>query len=176
MLISPDSLRDASNAFLTEKADIYLNELAKIANKEAAFIIDCMPDNYLYLGLINILFPDSMIIHCTRHPMDLCLANYFHYYGDQHPYTHHLVTIGKYYLQYAKLMSYWQSIGIENRIEVKYEDLVQNTDIILQQLYEDLNLSATESHTHPRIFQNEVDRWKLYQHYLQPLTEVLYNA
>ena len=93
-------------------------------------------------------------------------------------YTHHL----GYYrqilsAQYAKLMSYWQStLVLKNRIEVKYEDLVQNMKLPCNNLYEDLSLTVPAAQSHIHLYQNEIERWKSYQHFLQPLIEVLYDA
>ncbi len=169
-------LASQSNEDLIKCASDYGDNLKSIALKPAPLIIDVMPDNYLYLGLINILFPDSTIIHCTRHPMDLCLANYFRFHGKQNAYAHHLVSLGHYYQHYAKLMSYWQSIGIENRIEIKYEDLIEEPKQTLEKLFAGLSLTLSKDYPFPHYYPYEIERWKKYQHYLKPLVDVLYDA
>jgi len=43
----------------------------------AAQVTDKRPDNFLYLGLIKMLFPRARIIHTTRDPLDVCLSIFF---------------------------------------------------------------------------------------------------
>ncbi|MBS0287115.1 MAG: sulfotransferase [Proteobacteria bacterium] len=176
IVVNEDLFLKADSETLQAYVNKYLDEISKLALKNAPIVCDNMPDNYLYVGLIAVLFPDSPIIHCTRHPMDLCLANYFHFHGNENTYSHHLVTLGKYYQHYAKLMSYWQSIGVKNRLEVKYEALIDKPGETLKLLFEALNLPPIEPHLVPRYYPYELDRWKKYQHYLQPLIEILYNT
>ena len=37
-------------------------------------VVDKMPDNYLYLGLLSILFPRATLIHVRRDPRDIALS------------------------------------------------------------------------------------------------------
>ena len=73
-------------------------------------------------------------------------------------------------------MGYWQSIGIDNRIEVRYEDLVQTPKETLTELFEFLELPfETDTFPIPSFHTHEVGRWQKYQPYLHPLIEVLYQ-
>ena len=40
-------------------------------------VVDKMPANFLYAGLIHAAFPQARIIHMQRHPIDTCLSIYF---------------------------------------------------------------------------------------------------
>ena len=40
-------------------------------------VIDKMPANFLYAGLIHATFPRARIIHMQRDPLDTCLSIYF---------------------------------------------------------------------------------------------------
>lgn len=173
MITDPDLLLNANSATLKQIANNYLETVAKLA-PNFQLVCDAAPDNFFILGLIAILFPKAPIIHCTRHPMDLCLANYFHD-GKENRYAHHLTTLGRYYQHYAKLMSYWQSIGIANRIEVKYEELIENPTQTIKVLFQALHIDNPNPSL-PRLHSDEIDRWKKYQHFLQPLIEVLYET
>ena len=55
----------------------YLAILQREARPGAARVIDKNPLNFRNLGLIARLFPQARIIHCTRHPLDTGLSNYF---------------------------------------------------------------------------------------------------
>ncbi len=174
ILANPQILLNSTPKALQALANDYLLSMHKLAPNSAQ-ICDVMTDNYYALGLIAILFPQASIVHCTRHPIDLCLANYFYYHHDN-GYSHHLVTLGKYYQHYAKLMSYWQSINAGKTIEVKYEDLVQNPKTTVDALCYSLSLKPAQQFNALKFYTYEIERWKKYQHFLQPLIEVLYQS
>jgi len=81
-------------------ASDYLSVLKRISDM-ALHVTDKMPHNFLYLGLINTLFPNAKIIHCMRHPLDTCLSCYFqHFAGSTMPCSYDLINMGRYYNHY----------------------------------------------------------------------------
>ena len=40
------------------------------------YITDKAPLNFMWIGFIKILFPNSKIIHCKRNPHDNCVSLY----------------------------------------------------------------------------------------------------
>lgn len=172
----PALMEELTNDDLRKIANDYIAGMSKLALKEAPFFCDIMPNNHLFLGVIAILFPQAKIIHCTRHPLDLCLASYTLHHAIPRGYAHDLAMLGRYYQHYANLMGYWQSIGIDNRIEVKYEELVQTPKKTLTEVFEFLELPfETDTFPIPSFHTHEVGRWQKYQPYLHPLIEVLYQ-
>ncbi len=53
----------------------YLETLQR-GREEVDRIVDKMPANFMYLGLIDSLFPNATIIHAIRHPLDNCISCY----------------------------------------------------------------------------------------------------
>ena len=53
----------------------YLAETVKLA-PSAERIVDKMPANFLYIGLIHLALPGARIIHIRRDPLDTCLSCY----------------------------------------------------------------------------------------------------
>ena len=93
-------------AALDAAAARYLAELHALA-PEAARIVDKMPGNALYLGLIATMLPGARIIHCVRDPRDTGFSIFtYRFYGD-HPYAHDLADLGWYMGQHARLMAHW---------------------------------------------------------------------
>jgi tetratricopeptide (TPR) repeat protein len=88
-------------------------------------VIDAFSQNFLYLGIIALLFPMARVIHCVRDPLDTCLACYFQEGGDDHPYARSLTDLGAYYRQYQGLMIHWGEVLDIPILEVRYEDLVR---------------------------------------------------
>lgn len=178
-LTYPEGIKELNNDVLQEMAYYYINELSKIAGKEAIWFCDIMPTNYLLLGLIAILFPAAKIVHCTRHPLDLCLMSYFEYCENDKDFAfpHDLEKIARYYQQYAKLMGYWRGIGIDNKIEVKYESFANSPKKTLSHLFEFLGVSFDhKSMQLPAFDMRSIGRWEKYQPFLQPAIDVLYPS
>ncbi|MBI3188732.1 MAG: sulfotransferase [Gammaproteobacteria bacterium] len=101
---------------------------------EARRIVDKMPDNFLHLGLINVLFPNATIIHSIRNPLDTCLSCYFQAFLF-HPWSCDLKWIANRYRFYRKAMDHWKNILPEGKIiDAHYEQLVEHTDTRTREL------------------------------------------
>lgn len=170
--------------------DKYLN-LIRLLDKDALHISDKMPNNFLNIGLIKIVFPNAKIIHLQRNALDVCLSGFerlFHL-GQRHSYN--LAEQGKNYREYARVMEHWRSVLPENAFfEIKYEDLIEDTEMYARQLihycglewdaaclafYDTKRRVKTASITQVRqpIYKTSVEKWRRYEKYLGPLREAL---
>lgn len=172
-------------------AQMHLEKLAIYADN-APHVIDKMPHNFMQLGLIDILFPGSRIVHCTRNPMDTCLSIYFQSFNDHHPYANSLEDLGSYYREYERLMAHWHSVLRIPILDIQYENLVENTSDLTHELldfcelewadqclrfYDSNRQVKTPSYDQVRrpIYKNSVSRWKNYESDLAPLVNALSN-
>src|SRR5690606_7730402 len=57
---------------------------------DAERIVDEMPGNYLYLGLIHLTLPNARIVHMMRDPLDNCMACFSKLFATGHPYSYDL--------------------------------------------------------------------------------------
>ena len=170
-------------------AQRYLEHL-KTLSPDAARVTDKMPTNFLHLGLINILFPEARVIHCMRDPLDTCLSCYFQNFGPWDSYTQDLRSLGVFYREYLRLMAHWKAVLDIPILDVQYEELVADQEVISRKMIEFCGLEwdenclrffeskrtvATASHDQVRqpIYQRSVGRWKNYEAYLEPLKESL---
>lgn len=148
-----------------------------------------MPNNFLNLGLIALLFPHARIIHCRRNPLDVCLSCYFQDFNSQ-PFSNDLADIGRYYNLYERLMDHWRTNLPVDILDVSYEDLVADTEEVSRKMinfcklpWDDnvLAFHATERHVRTAsnwqvrqpIYDRSVQRWRKYEQYLGPLKEIL---
>ena len=53
---------------------MHLGRLAPIDGSESQRIVDKMPENYLFLGLLCVLFPRASFIHCRRDLRDVAVS------------------------------------------------------------------------------------------------------
>ena len=189
----PKSIAKLTTAMAKELADEFETELIRLAgSKDYKRVSDKMPHNYLYLGLIAILFPKARIIHCRRQPLDSCLSNYFQDFTTNLSYTNDLADLGHYYQLYEQLMNHWRKNLNLRMCEVDYEKLVTDPEGESRRVIEFLDLEWDASCLQPHKKQRSVNtashwqvrqqihtkskqRWQHYAAHLQPLTRVLHD-
>ena len=127
------SIENLTEGLLNDFSRYYLNYVNAMAindgRKKSTHIIDKMPTNFLYLGLITQLFPSAKIIHCVRNPLDVCLSNYFKDFSLDNPYSYDQKNIAIYYQQYVRLMAHWKSVLPLEIHTVDYDDINSSPEI-----------------------------------------------
>jgi tetratricopeptide (TPR) repeat protein len=169
-------------------ADGYLERLGQLGSG-AVRITDKLPENYLHLGLIALLFPRARIIHCRRDPLDTCVSCYTQNFKFVR-FATSLEDIGLYYREYERLMAHWRSVLPLRLYEVQYEELVANQETITRALVAHCGLEWSDSclafhetrrvvHTSSKfqvrqpIYSRAIGRWKQFEAHLQPLRDAL---
>jgi tetratricopeptide (TPR) repeat protein len=125
----PECVLAMTHGALTSFGSNYVAGLAPLA-PGAARIIDKMPNNFHYLGLIRLALPNARIIHMRRDPVDTCLSCFTtRFKGDNLPFSYDLAELGRYYRAYEKLMEHWRKLlGSDGFLEVDYEALVDDVE------------------------------------------------
>ncbi len=185
----PAAVRDLDASALGRMGQQYLDKLESIS-QDALRVTDKMPFNFLHLGLIAALFPDAKIIHCRRDPLDTCLSCYFTTFSEQLQFASDLGALGRYYLDYRRMMEHWRTVLTVPMLEVQYEELVSDSDGTVRRLleycgvewepgctrfYETARGVRTPSRWQVRqpIYRSSVGRWRRYEQHLAPLLETL---
>ena len=168
-----------------------LREMDKIGGG-ALRVTDKRPQNFLLVGLIEVLFPGARIIHCKRDPIDTCMSCYFQDFGGplNQGYTYDLHHLGWYYRNYAELMEHWKSVTKLPVFEVQYEEMVSNQEQLSRELIDFIGLDwddaclafhksdrkvvtlSTQQVSKP-MYKSSVKRWKNYEAHLDPLIDAL---
>jgi tetratricopeptide (TPR) repeat protein len=118
----------------------YREELRTVS-KDAEYVSDKRPDNFLYIGFIKSLFPDAKIVHTTRDALDNCLSIYFLHLEQRMSYALDLKDIGHYYREYRRLMAHWKARYPNDILDFNYDAMVRNPEQALKGLYEFLGLN-----------------------------------
>lgn len=114
-------LRPAQSRRLGEAYLARLRELAP----DAARIVDKMPSNFLYLGLIRRILPAARIIHCRRDPLDTCFSCYSKLFSGEQNFSYDLDELGRFYCSYHGLMAHWHAVlPAASILTVDYAELV----------------------------------------------------
>lgn len=188
----PECIRELNAEHISDVAKIYEETLAKIAgtSTKPMHITDKMPHNFLYLGLVALLFPNVTIIHTMRDPIDTCLSIYFQNFNKAHAYASDLSNLGFHYKQYQRIMRHWHEVLPGRILDVKYEDTITDPEFWSRKLIAHIGLEwddaclaphklersvKTASHWQVRqpIYKTSVQRWKNYEEFLGPLIEAL---
>lgn len=130
---------------LSEWADGYQNAI-KPFRHGAQRVVDKMPMNFRYAGLIQLAFPDASIVHCCRAPDDNCLSLFKIMFAEGSlPYAYQLDELAHYYARYADLMAHWDKV-LPGRIHrLDYDALVMDPAAEARKLLAFCNLSWDES-------------------------------
>ncbi|HVJ50886.1 MAG TPA: sulfotransferase [Aliidongia sp.] len=180
--LDPERLRAMSRTYLAR-----LEALVPPADR----IIDKMPTNFLYLGLIRAMLPAARIIHCRRNPLDTCLSGYSKLFSGELDFSYDQGELGRYYRHYRGLMAHWRAVLPPQSIcEIDYESLVADVAGETARLLEFCGLpwddaclrfhetqrtvsSASVNQVRQPIYGNSVGRAAPYRRFLGPLIEAL---
>jgi tetratricopeptide (TPR) repeat protein len=114
-----------------------------------------LPQNFLHLGLLALLFPRARVIHCVRSPMDTALSCYFQNFQNDMPWATRQGWAARYLLAERRLMAHWKSVLPLGIHTVSYEQLVMHPEATIRSIVRFCGLSwepaCTEPHLNPRV-------------------------
>lgn len=161
------------------------------AGHPEARIVDKMPTNFLYAGLIHLILPNARIIHCRRNPLDTCVSCYSKHFISGVDFSYDLGELGAFYQDYEKLMERWRALLPPDRfLEIDYEGIVADLPAQAARLiafcgldWDDACLTFHQTQRPVRtasamevrrpIHRDSVQRWKKYEKHLAPLLAAL---
>lgn len=152
-------------------------------------VVDKLPDNYLYLGLIALMFPKATLIHLRRDIRDVAVSCWLTRFRSIR-WADTQEDLARRCQDYHRLMEYWKSVIPGTIHEVRYEDLVNNFEHEARRLVAASGLNwdpaclqfhqterpvRTASVTQVRqpVYRKSLARWKSYEPYLSSLFEQL---
>ncbi len=162
----------------------HLDRLAALHSK-ADRILDKMPDNYLYVGFMALLFPKARFLHCTRDIRDVAVSCWITHFRDI-PWSNDFDLIASRFDQYHRVMEHWKTVLPQPLLDVHYEEMVDDLESVARRVVTFLGLdwepSCLEYHRNKRpvrtaslsqvrqpIYRRSLARWRHYQDALQPL-------
>ena len=181
-------LTNASNDELHEMGQRYLERL-RTHSDSAVKIVDKMPGNFFYCGLIHKILPNAKIIHSMRDPMDICISNYTRMFKQIMPFAYDLKELGQYCRLCDDMMAYWKNVLPKDFIlGLQYEEVVEDLEGKAKELIEFCGLewedncldfyknkrvvkTASHNQVNKPIYKTSVQRWKKYEDYIQSLVE-----
>ena len=184
---------DALPGQLSGLASDYLARISAIACGRPR-LIDKMPANFLYLGLIHAAFPRARIVHMQRHPLDTCLSIYFQNFFNMSPYANDFGNLAHYYEEYLRTMAHWRAVlPATALLEVPYEELLQDQEGWTRRMLDFVGLpwdpkcldfhetervviTASRWQVRQRLNSSSAGRWRRYARHLGPLEYLVERA
>ena len=115
--------KEIQNLFYEFKQS-YLNTLSKMS--ESKIITDKAPLNFRWIGFIKLIFPNSIIINCSRDPFENSWSIFKNEFEGGMFFSNDINDIAAYYKLYKNLMHFWKE-NLKNQIfDLKYEDLIND--------------------------------------------------
>ena len=190
------------NKLITNKLEQIndINFLTKLSNQynssindykyEEKIVTDKAPLNFRYIGLIKLILPNSKIIHCSRSPKDNCLSLYKNFFDENLNFSYDQNDLSKFYKEYTDLMNFWNKSIPQFIHNIKYENLISDSENEIKNLLSFCNLdwekSCLEFYKNKRavktvssaqvrksFYNSSVDSYKNYERFLTDLNSSL---
>ena len=172
---------------LLEVKNLY-EEKVMLINSEKKNFTDKNLFNFLYCPIINNLFPNARIIHCTRNPLDNILSIYKTNFLNQ-SFSSSLKDITDLYLYHLKLMHEYKSKFGSMIYSYDHDKVVHNPRETIQNLINWLDWEWSEKYLSPQKSKRSVftassaqvrekinahssGYWKNYEDFLKPVSEI----
>jgi tetratricopeptide (TPR) repeat protein len=153
--------------------------------------VDKMLTNYYNVGFIHMLFPNALILHVAREPMDTIFSAYKHEFPTGPlDYTSDFPSLAELYHAYRDLIEHWDRELPGRVTHVRYEDLVHDMPGVAKKVIEATGLEwddcvldfhkkkqavNTLSTTQVRkgVYKDSLDAWRRYETKLTPLVKLI---
>ncbi len=181
-------------SFVRCLAGDYLARLTAARTGTQSRVIDKLPANFLYAGLIHLVFPRARIIHVSRNPIDTCLSIYFQNYSNMIPYANDLDDLAHFYLQYARIMDHWRRVlPSAVLLELPYEALIEDQEGSTRRMldfaglpwdakclaFQDTDrivITASKWQVRQKLYTASAGRWRNYEKHIGPLRSLESHA
>jgi tetratricopeptide (TPR) repeat protein len=170
-------------------AERHLDRLTAIAGGPSPSIVDKMPENYLYLGLLSVLFPRATFIHCRRDLRDVAVSCWMTDFSSIR-WANEFGHIASRFHEYRRIMEHWRTVLPLPVVDVNYEDTVKDLEGVARKLIAACGLewepaclefhrterpvrTASVTQVRQPVYQRSVARWKNYEPALAELFAAL---
>lgn len=185
----PSLLQEMEPGRYKELGQTYVNQIKHMYNGSVK-VIDKMPFNFRYVGLLKLMLPGCKIIHCKRSPLDTGVSVFKSYFTSNVRFAYDLEEIGHYYNLYEDLMIHWEKVLPGSVHTVEYENLVLDHRKETKTLCEFLELpwneitvehfevdrpvrTASALQVRRPIYRSSLDSWRRYENHVEPLLHAI---
>ena len=182
----------ALNTKELQKAGAKYLELIRSKAPGKAHVTDKFPSNYVYLGMLHLIFPNAKFIHARRNPLDTCLSIYMRPFSTNQGLGRTRRQIVDTYKLYRQSIGAWRHIlGPDQFLDVDYEQLVQCPEAMTRKVIAHCGLEWEEACLRPQegnrrvvtfskwqvrqpVYTTSVERWRNYEPWLGIFEELVH--
>jgi tetratricopeptide (TPR) repeat protein len=152
--------------------------------------VDKMPNNWLHIGFILSILPKAKIIDARRHPLACGLSNFRQYFASGQEFTYDMNDLGRFYVDYIRMMSHFEAVVPGRIFRVIYEDVVEQPEAEIRNILDHVGVDFDERclrfHENKRevrtasseqvrrpIYRESLEEWKHFEPWLGPLKQIL---
>ena len=156
---------------------------------DPARVVDKLPDNYLYLGLIALMFPRATLIHVRRDLRDVVVSCWMTHFQSIR-WADNPEHLARRCQDYRRLMEHWRAVLPRTIHEVGYGPMVNDFEPEARRLVAACGLNwepaclqfhrtartvrtASVSQVRQPIYRGSLARWKAYEPYLASLFDLM---
>jgi tetratricopeptide (TPR) repeat protein len=183
-------LAGKSAAELRGLGEQYIESTRVHRKTDRPFFIDKMPNNFLHIGMIQLVLPKAKIIDARRHPLSCCFSNFKQHYARGQSFSYDLTDMGRFYRDYVELMAHFDQVLPGRVHRVTYERTVEDTEAVVRSLLEYCGLpfdpaclrffenerpvrTASSEQVRQPIYREGIEQWRHYEEWLGPLKVAL---
>jgi tetratricopeptide (TPR) repeat protein len=168
----------------------YLNAVAPLA-RGRRHVVDKMPVNFVYAGMIRLMLPGAKIIHCRRDAVDTCLSCYSKLFAAEQSFSYDMAELGRFHRDYQTLTAHWRAVlPADAFLEVDYESVVDDIETQARRMLAFLGLdwhpacldfyntkrpvkTASVNQVRQPVYRSSAGRWRRHAAQLGPLLAAL---
>jgi hypothetical protein len=139
-----DQIKNLANVYKESILQKAKRQNIDIKNKK--YFVDKMLSNFRFIPLIKLMFPQAIIIHAKRKPMDTCWSCYKHYLAGENPYVYNLSELAAYYNAYRKMIDLYHEQLPNIIFEFDYEQFIAEPEQSLNLFLQYCNFDWNENH------------------------------
>ena len=141
----PTMMGDLNPARLPALGEAYMERTRIQRRKGLPYFIDKLPNNWLHVGLIQLILPHARIIDARRHPLDCGYSNFRQHFARGQAFSYDLGDIGQYYADYVRLMAHFDRVLPGRVHRVVHEQLLDDPEGEVRALLAALGLPFEEA-------------------------------
>ena len=151
--------------------------------------VDKMLTNYYNVGFIHMLYPNAVILHVFREPMDTLFSAYKHEFPPGTlDYTSDFDGLAELYHSYRDIMDHWDDV-LPGRVKhVRYEDMVNDMPGMARAIIDVVGLpwddgvldfhkkkhavnTLSSIQVRKGVYKDSLQSWRRYESHLQPVLD-----
>ncbi|MBV9569873.1 MAG: sulfotransferase [Alphaproteobacteria bacterium] len=186
----PEFIRTLDAKELVRLGERYIRLSQECRKLDRPHFVDKFPNNFVHIGLIQLVLPCARIIDMRRHPLDCGLSCFKSYFPLGQPFAHRLSDIGRHYADYVELMAHYEDVLPGKVHRVIYERLVTNPEEEVRRLLDFLDLpfeqkclrfyeqdrmviTLSSEQVRKPLYKDSLEYWRNYEPWLGPLKSSL---